>query len=87
MALSEAVKYVAAAYIFVFVLMLVYLAIMAARLRRIQREMKQLDVMAEAGTGSEASTGGSSVADAGRDEPFEDEPDALDVGRPESSVA
>jgi hypothetical protein len=40
--LHEAGKYVAAAYIVLFALMLVYLAIMAIRLTRIERELGEL---------------------------------------------
>ena len=40
--LHEAGKYVAGAYVVVFVLVLVYVAIMAVRLSRIQRELAQL---------------------------------------------
>jgi CcmD family protein len=40
--LHEAGKYVAAAYIVVFALVLIYLAIMAIRLSRIERELGEL---------------------------------------------
>jgi CcmD family protein len=40
--LHEAGKYVAAAYVVVFVLVLVYVAIMAVRLSHIQRELASL---------------------------------------------
>jgi CcmD family protein len=40
--LGSAGKYVAAAYIFVFVLLLVYVSIMATRARRTQRELDEL---------------------------------------------
>jgi CcmD family protein len=40
--LHEAGKYVAAAYIVVFVLVLVYIAVMALRVGRIERELTQL---------------------------------------------
>ena len=41
--LDEAGKYVAAAYIVFVVLILVYVAIMAAKLTRIERELTELD--------------------------------------------
>lgn len=40
--LEEAGKYVAAAYLVFLTLMLVYIAIMAARLVRIQRELEEI---------------------------------------------
>ena len=40
--LNEAGKYVAAAYIVVFALVLIYVAIMAIRLSRMQRELGEL---------------------------------------------
>ena len=40
--LHEAGKYVAAAYVVAFALMLIYVAIMAVRLSRIQRELASL---------------------------------------------
>jgi hypothetical protein len=40
--LSEAVKYVAGAYIVVMALVIVYLAIMATRLGRVERELSSL---------------------------------------------
>jgi CcmD family protein len=40
--LHEAGKYVAGAYVVLFVLVLIYLAIMAVRLRRIERELGDL---------------------------------------------
>jgi hypothetical protein len=45
--LDEAGKYVAAAYVAFAVLLLVYVGIMAARLGRLQREIKQLADRAE----------------------------------------
>jgi CcmD family protein len=44
--LHEAGKYVAAAYIVVFALVLIYLAIMAAKLSRIERELGELAELA-----------------------------------------
>jgi hypothetical protein len=45
--LHEAGKYVAAAYIVLFVLVLIYVGIMALRLSRIERELGELLVLAE----------------------------------------
>ena len=45
--LHEAGKYVAAAYLVVFTLVIVYVAIMAAKLQRIEREVSDLDDLAE----------------------------------------
>ncbi|MHB1469404.1 MAG: CcmD family protein [Solirubrobacteraceae bacterium] len=42
MPLHEAVKYVAAAYIAVFVIVLLYVAIMARRLRKVERSIGEL---------------------------------------------
>lgn len=42
MPLHEAVKYVAAAYIVVFVIILLYVAIMAGRMRKVQRDLGEL---------------------------------------------
>jgi CcmD family protein len=41
--LGEAGKYVAAAYLVVFTLVIVYVAIMAAKLQRIERELESLN--------------------------------------------
>jgi CcmD family protein len=49
--LHEAGKYVAGAYVVVFALVLVYVAIMAARLSRIQRELGDLLESERAGAG------------------------------------
>jgi len=51
-ALHEAEKYVAGAYVVLFLLILVYVAIMAAKLSRIERELGEL---VEAASESEAS--------------------------------
>lgn len=45
--LDEAGKYVAAAYLVVFALVLIYVAIMAVRLTRLQRDLAELDELAE----------------------------------------
>jgi hypothetical protein len=46
-ALHEAVKYVAGAYIVFFALVLIYVAIMATRLSRVERELGELLELAE----------------------------------------
>jgi CcmD family protein len=51
--LHEAGKYVAAAYVVVFALVLVYVAIMAARMSRIERELGELLEQAESPSESE----------------------------------
>ena len=48
--LGEAGKYVAAAYLVVFTLVVVYVAIMAAKLQRIERELRELADRADEGT-------------------------------------
>lgn len=45
--LDEAGKYVAAAYVFVFAVVLVYVAIMAAKLARIEEELHTLSELAD----------------------------------------
>jgi hypothetical protein len=45
--LDEAVKYVAGAYVVFLALILVYVAIMAAKLQRIERELRELALLAE----------------------------------------
>ena len=47
--LDEAGKYVAGAYIVFVALLLVYVAIMAAKLQRIERELRELAERAEEG--------------------------------------
>ena len=66
--LDEAGKYVAGAYIVFLVLLLVYVAIMAAKLQRIERELRELAGFAESrANGEEARAGrGARPADAGR---------------------
>lgn len=44
---GEAAKYVAAAYVVVFALVLIYVAIMALRLSRVQREVEEIAELAE----------------------------------------
>ena len=103
MPLKEAVEYVAAAYIFVFTLLLVYLLIMSKRLRTVQRDLGGLRALAQARL-SEAqakrSQGGQSQPLPSRSERDDrgQENKALaaaahapttegDLGRPESSIA
>ena len=50
--LHEAGKYVAAAYIVLFALVLVYVAIMAIRLSRIERDLAELLEMSERAAGN-----------------------------------
>jgi hypothetical protein len=45
--LDEAGKYVAGAYVVFVALILIYVAIMAARLSRIERELEELDDLAD----------------------------------------
>lgn len=45
--LDEAGRYVAGAYVVFVVLLLVYVAIMAAKLQRIERELREVAVIAE----------------------------------------
>jgi hypothetical protein len=45
--LHEAGKYVAGAYVVFLVLILIYVAIMAAKLQRIERELRELAGLAE----------------------------------------
>jgi hypothetical protein len=49
--LDEAGKYVAGAYVVFLALILVYVAIMAAKLQRIERELHELAGLAEKRTG------------------------------------
>jgi CcmD family protein len=76
--LHEAGKYVAAAYIVVFTLVLIYVAIMAIRLSRMERELGELLKRADHQRARPAST----EPDVGRPP---QESDALDLGRPEST--
>jgi CcmD family protein len=99
--LHEAGKYVAAAYIVVFALVLIYVAIMAARLGRIERELGELLELSEGGGSRPGGTlGGGATkpgagdttpgsATPGRSDPATDAdaPDPLDVGRPQSTPA
>lgn len=51
--LDEAGKYVAAAYVVFLALVVVYVAIMAAKLQRIERELGELARFAEQGNGED----------------------------------
>jgi type II secretory pathway component PulM len=53
--LDEAGKYVAGAYVVFLALIVVYVAIMAAKLQRIERELRELATFAEARTDAEQS--------------------------------
>ena len=54
--LHEAGKYVAGAYVVFVVLILIYVAIMAAKLQRIERELTELASFAEQGAKREVET-------------------------------
>ena len=56
--LDEAGKYVAGAYVVFLVLVLVYVAIMAIKLQRIERELKELAGFAENRAGGEEAAPG-----------------------------
>jgi type II secretory pathway component PulM len=51
--LDEAGKYVAGAYVVFLALIVVYVAIMAAKLQRIERELRELTTFAEARAGAD----------------------------------
>jgi hypothetical protein len=80
--LDEAGKYVAGAYIVFLVLLLVYVSIMAAKLQRMERELRELAGFAESraqgeeaapGRGSEGQSISDSLALAGAEEAAPDE--------------
>jgi hypothetical protein len=56
--LDEAGKYVAGAYIVFVVLLVIYVGIMATRLQRIEREMRELATFAEARSDAEEAAPG-----------------------------
>lgn len=94
MPLKQAVEYVAAAYIFVFVLLLVYLLIMSKRLRSVQREMGSLRALAQLKLSSMQAEPPSAQAPRTEDGHENGAIAATartategDLGRPESSVA
>jgi len=79
--LDEAGKYVAGAYVVFLVLVLIYVAIMAAKLQRIERELKELAGFAEnrangeiaaPGRGSEEPSISDSLAPRGAEEAASD---------------
>jgi hypothetical protein len=55
--LDEAGKYVAGAYVVFVVLLLVYVAIMAAKLQRIERELREVAAIAEERKDTQAAPG------------------------------
>jgi hypothetical protein len=55
--LDEAGKYVAGAYVVFLLLLLVYVAIMAAKLQRMERELRELAGFAENRANGEAAAG------------------------------
>ena len=65
--LHTAGKYVAGAYIVLFALVLIYVAIMAIRLSRIERELGELLSMSERSAGQAAATAGAGHARAASD--------------------
>jgi hypothetical protein len=80
--LDEAGKYVAGAYVVFLSLLLIYIAIMAARLQRIDRELAELADLAERGQDvGNAGSGrdGGEVELAEQDRPTAD-PDGADAG-------
>jgi hypothetical protein len=83
--LHEAGKYVAAAYVVLFALVLIYVAIMAVRLGRFQRELGELTQLAQRSpaqpTGAPAET---TLTGVGPAQP-NTAPGADDVGRPRSA--
>ncbi len=62
-ALHEAERYVAGAYVVLFLLVLVYVAIMAAKLSRIERELGELGELVEAAAEREAAAPAGAVAE------------------------
>lgn len=56
--LDEAGKYVAAAYVVFVLLLVIYVGIMAAKLQRIEREMREIATFAEARANSEKAAPG-----------------------------
>jgi CcmD family protein len=77
--LHEAGKYVAGAYVVAFALVLIYVAIMASRLSRIERELGEL--LAGTNESEPAERPGEQILTP------DPEPDSLDLGRPESTRA
>jgi CcmD family protein len=87
--LHEAGKYVAAAYIVAFALILIYVAIMATRLSRIERELGELLMLTERDANPLQTPAPALSATAARSrQPVgaAREADELDIGRPGSTV-
>ena len=84
--LHEAGKYVAAAYVVLFALVLIYVAIMAIRLGRVQREIGELSELAQRSRTDAAASAppAATLAGVGRAQPSA-APDPDDVGRPRST--
>lgn len=82
--LHEAGKYVAGAYVVLFVLVLVYVAIMGIRLSRVQRDLGELLELAERPRADAASEPGAAELGVGRAQ-SSPTPEAHDVGRPQST--
>jgi hypothetical protein len=61
--LHEAGKYVAAAYIVFFTLVLIYVAIMAIRLSRLERDLSELLPLAEAAVARDSDSSPAAAAD------------------------
>jgi hypothetical protein len=84
--LHEAGKYVAAAYVALFALVLIYVAIMAIRLGRFQRELGELTELTQRSrTQTTAAPAETALAGVGRAQPADAARDADDVGRPHSA--
>jgi hypothetical protein len=64
--LDEAGKYVAGAYVVFVALLLIYVAIMAARLQRIDRELAELAELAERGPAADRDTPGREAEEVAR---------------------
>lgn len=91
MPLRDAVEYVAAAYIVVFAIVLIYLTIMARRLRGVERDLSELSRLAEERIGTaEARLERENEVNGrgGEESPAQgsQDPSQLDLGRPESTV-
>jgi hypothetical protein len=82
--LHEAGKYVAGAYVVLFVLVLVYVAIMAVRLSRVQRDLGELLELTERPRADTASKAGEIELGVGRAQSTS-APKDQDVGRPQST--
>ena len=64
--LDEAGKYVAGAYVVFMLLILIYVGIMAAKLQRIERELRELASFAEQGANGKDTSEGASRSDSPR---------------------